>query len=80
MQEKIKVSNQFQKIKFWLIPPKEPFDITVSRNDVKKSLALYIWTNIERKKIHNLYNLFNNLKDSARARKSPCLTLFSSYN
>jgi len=31
------ISNQFRKIEFWLIPPKQPFDITISRNDTKKS-------------------------------------------
>lgn len=39
------ISNQFRKIEFWLIPPKEPFDITISRNDTKKSpSALHLQT------------------------------------
>ena len=29
--------NQFRKIEFWLIAPKQPFDKTISRNDIKKS-------------------------------------------
>ena len=32
-----RISNQFRKIEFWLIPPKQPFDITLSRNDINKS-------------------------------------------
>ena len=32
-----RISNQVREIEFWLIPPKQPFDITISRNDVKKS-------------------------------------------
>ena len=32
-----RISNQFQKFQFWLIPPKHPFRGTLSRNDIKKS-------------------------------------------
>ena len=32
-----RISNQFQKFQFWLIPPKHPFRGTISRNDIKKS-------------------------------------------
>ena len=32
-----KISNQFLKFEFWLIPPKQPFRCTISRNDIKKS-------------------------------------------
>ena len=31
-----RISNQFQKFQFWLIPPKHPFRGTLSRNDIKK--------------------------------------------
>lgn len=31
------ISNQVREIEFWLIPPKQHFDITISRNDAKKS-------------------------------------------
>ena len=34
-----RVSNQFRKTEFWLIPPKEPFNITVSGKDIKKALG-----------------------------------------
>ena len=32
-----RISNQFQKFQFWLIPHKHPFRGTLSRNDIKKS-------------------------------------------
>ena len=33
----LRISNQFQKFQFCLIPPKHPFRGTISRNDIKKS-------------------------------------------
>lgn len=38
-RKRSKVSNQFRKIEFSVIPPKEAYDITVSRDDNKKSLG-----------------------------------------
>ena len=32
-----RISNQFRKFEFWLIPPKQPLNITLSRNDINKS-------------------------------------------
>ena len=32
-----RISNQFQKFQFWLIPPNHPFRGTLSRNDIKRS-------------------------------------------
>ena len=34
-----KKKNKKKKNKFWLIPPKQPFDMTVSRSYIKKSLS-----------------------------------------
>ena len=31
-----RISNHFQKFEFWLVPPKQPFRWTISRNDIKK--------------------------------------------
>ena len=32
-----RISNQFRKIEFWFIPPKQPFGMVISENDIKKS-------------------------------------------
>jgi len=37
------ISNQFRKIEFWLIPPKQPVDITISGNGLRNPQARYIW-------------------------------------
>ena len=51
------ISNQFRKIEFWLLPPKQPFDVTVSTNDIKKSQELYVWRSLE--KFENSKKTFN---------------------
>ena len=75
-----RISNQFRKIEFWLIPPKEPFDITISRNDTKKSPALYIWRHSEEFEnsqkntilFIKLVEISSNFKESVRAPKTSC--------
>ena len=38
-----RISNQFRKIEFLFIPPKQPFRMVISENDIKKSpSALYL--------------------------------------
>ena len=32
-----RISNQFRKIEFLFIPPKQPFGMVISENDIKKS-------------------------------------------
>ena len=32
-----RITNQFRKIEFWFIPPKQPFGMVISENDIKKS-------------------------------------------
>ena len=32
-----RISNQFRKIEFWFIPPKQPFGMVISENDIIKS-------------------------------------------
>ena len=32
-----RISNQFRKIEFWFIPPKQLFGMVISENDIKKS-------------------------------------------
>ena len=29
-----RISNQFRKIEFWFIPPKQPFGMVISENDI----------------------------------------------
>ena len=36
------ISLQFRRIEFWLIQPKQPFEISISRIYIRKSQALYV--------------------------------------
>ena len=52
-----RISNQFQKFEFWLIPPKHPFRETISRNDIKKSPSALHFENFK-KYIKNTLKIF----------------------
>ena len=56
-----RISNQFRKIEFWFIPPKQPFGMVISENDVKKSPSAL-----------NLDNFRSDFKATVRARKISC--------
>ena len=55
-----RISNQFRKIEFWLMPPKQPLDITISRNDTKKSPSgLHLEKFRRVRKFAKIYNLIH---------------------
>ena len=55
-----RISNQFRKTKFWLIPPKHSFDITISRNDMKKTpSALHLENFRKVRKFATKYNFIH---------------------
>ena len=76
-----------RKIEFWLIQPKQPFEISTSRNYVKKPQALSISTNTEKSETSQKKKKFNNifihaivLKKNITSLQKLQLTSFSSYS
>ena len=52
-----RISNQFRKIEFWFIPPKQPFGMVISENDIKKSPSALHLDNF--RKVHKKCNFYS---------------------
>ena len=54
-----RISNQFRKIEFWFLPPKQPFGIVISENDIKKSPSALHLDNFRKvRKFTKKYNFY----------------------
>ena len=76
-----RISNQFRKIEFWFIPPKQPIGMVISENYIKKSPSALHLDNLRKvrkftKKIQFLFmklvKISNDFKETVRARKISC--------
>ena len=55
-----RITNQFRKIEFWFIPPKQPFDMVISENDIKKSPSALHLDNFRKvRKFPKKYNFYS---------------------
>ena len=55
-----RISNQFRKIEFWFIPPKQPFGMVISENDIKKSPSALNLDNFRKvRKFTKKYNFYS---------------------
>ena len=55
-----RISNQFRKIEFWFIPPKQPFGMVISENDIKKSPSALHLDNFRKvRKFTKKYNFYS---------------------
>ena len=55
-----RISNQFRKIDFWFIPPKQPFGMVISENDIKKSPSALHLDNFRKvRKFTKKYNFYS---------------------
>ena len=55
-----RIRNQFRKIEFWFIPPKQPFGMVISENDIKKSpSALHLDSFRKVRKFTKKYNFYS---------------------
>ena len=75
-----RITNEFRKIEFWPIPPKQPFKISISRNNIKKSASALHFEkyrkvrNFEKKKISyfiKLVQISNDFKEKYERAKFP---------
>ena len=55
-----RISNHFRKIEFWFIPPKQPFGMVISENDIKKSPSALHLDNFRKvRKFTKKYNFYS---------------------
>ena len=55
-----RIRNQFRKIEFWFIPPKQPFGMVISENDIKKSPSALHLDNFRKvRKFTKKYNFYS---------------------
>ena len=82
-----RISNQFPKIKFWFIPPKQPFGMVISKNDINKSPSALHWENFRKVRkftkntifIHEISQNFERFQRNSTGAKKLLLTSYSSH-
>ena len=82
-----RISNQFRKIEFWFIPPKQPFGMVISKNDIKKSPSALQLKNFRKVRkftkntifIHEISLNFERFQRNSTGTKKLLLTSSSSH-
>ena len=83
-----RISNQFRKIEFWFIPPKQPFGMVISKNDIKKSPSALQLKNFRKVRkftkntifIHEISLNFERFQRNSTGAKKLLLTSSSSHS
>ena len=82
-----RISNQFPKIEFWFIPPKQPFGMVISKNDINKSPSALHLENFRKVRkftkntifIHEISQNFERFQRNSTGAKKLLLTAYSSH-
>ena len=79
-----RISNQFRKIEFWFIPPKQPFGMVISEIDIKKTPSALNLDNFRRVRkftkqrntifIHEISHNFERFQRNSTGAKDLLLT------